>query len=65
METKDLIVKFNNFSDEELKNRFEELNGKLTHMVVTDIKGIADELDAIDFVLRERKKKDHDDGEAK
>lgn len=52
---------FSKFSTDELMKRFEELTGKLSLMITTDVQGVIDEMEAIQFVLKERK----DDGETK
>lgn len=65
MDKKDLIAQFSGLPTETLNLRSEELQVQLTHMIVTDIKKVADELEVIDFVLKSRKNEDCDDGEAK
>lgn len=65
MDKKDLIAQFSDLPTETLILRSEELQVQLTHMIVTDIKKVADELEVIDFVLKSRRNKDCDDGEAK
>lgn len=65
MDKKDLIAYFSDLPTETLNLRSEELQVQLTHMIVTDIKKVADELEVIDFVLQSRKNKDCDDGKAK
>ena len=56
MDKKDLIAQFSGLPTETLNLRSEELQVQLTHMIVTDIKKVADELEVIDFVLKSRKK---------
>lgn len=46
---------FSKFSNDELLKQFEGLTQKLSNMITTDIQAVLDEMEAIEFVLTERK----------
>jgi hypothetical protein len=54
MINKELLVKFEVLSDEELLLAFEETNKKLSHMIMSDVNAILENRDTLEFVLKTR-----------